>query len=441
MTSVECVTVGCKLNQFESELMREAIEEEIDPARGGQRGRAGRVCIVNTCTVTSKSDYRSRQAVRRAVKANPGALIIVTGCYAQRKPHEVSAIEGVDMVLGNAEKDLITEFIGLPREARPQVWVSPASEICRVAGRCLHRFGRYTRAFVKIQDGCNNRCSYCVVPSVRGPSRSKNSGEVVREIETLADSGYREVVLTGVHLGSYGQDLSPATSLPSLLARVAEVRGIERIRLSSVEPTDFTDSLIELMSDPSSRICPHVHVPLQSGDDRILASMRRPYGRTFYRNLIEKIAGAVPGCGIGVDVIVGYPTEDDEAFGNTCRLIEDLPVTYLHAFAFSEREGTPACALEPKVEPQAKRERSRAIREVGRQKAEAFRRSLVGATLRVLVLGTRAEGRATGLSGNYVRVSLKSDEQPNSIVPASVTGVTGFGVSAEVLSDLGSKEA
>jgi len=431
MTSIECVTVGCKLNQFETELMREAAREELGAAPDE---KARQICIVNTCTVTAKSDYRSRQAVRRAIKANPGALIVVTGCYAQRRPEEVAAIEGVDVVLGNAEKDRIADFVRLPKQARAQIWANPASEIRWRADRCLHRFGDYTRAFVKIQDGCNNCCSYCVVPSVRGRSRSKGADEVIREIEVLSDSGYREVVLTGVHLGSYGQDLRPATSLSCLLERIGEVPGVERIRLSSVEPTDFSDSLVELLSDPSSKICPHAHVPLQSGDDRILASMRRPYGSAFYRELIERIAQAVPRCGIGIDVIVGYPTEDEQAFGNTCKLIEDLPVSYLHAFAFSEREGTPACALEPKVEPQVKRRRSRAVRDLGRRKAEAFRRGLVGNTLRVLVLRSRTDGHATGLSGNYVRVTLDRDEPVNSIVSVKVTGVTNSGVSGEVLS-------
>lgn len=428
MKRVAFITVGCKLNQFETELMREAAltagYQSADPD-------AADVYVVNTCTVTSKSDYRSRQALRRAIKANPAALILATGCYAQRKPDEVAAIRGVDVVVGNAEKYEIEAFLGLSKGAAPLVRVTEAEALETIDGsRRLHQFGRYTRAFVKIQDGCDNRCTYCAVPLARGRSRSKDPEDVKREIETLTAEGYREIVLTGVHLGSYGKDLEACWSLADLVAALARVDGLARLRLSSIEPTDFTDDLIGLVADPTSKICPHVHVPLQSGDDRILALMGRPYSRARYRDLILKIAQQVPACGIGADVMVGFPTEDEAAFTSTYSLVSDLPITYLHTFAFSGREGTPACGLAGQVDAAAKKERSRIMRRLSKSKSNAFRASLVGASVGVLVLRTPSCGKSVGISGNYVEVFLDSPVAPNMLVSARVTGVVDRGVTA-----------
>ena len=452
--TVAFVTVGCKLNQFETEQMREL-------AQAGGYGtcpaeESADVYVINTCTVTSKSDYRSRQAVRRAVRSNPDALVIVTGCYAQVAPDDLARIEGVDVVLGNAEKDEILDFIDAGRarpggkwtaDAAPEVKVTPTAALGALkTGTRLKGFGRYTRAFVKIQDGCDNRCTYCAVPGARGRSRSKLPGEICSEIEVLAKEGFREVVLTGVHLGSYGKDLArsggpceprgaaasispsrsaggsgsagPAgkVSLAGLLKETAGVPGIERIRLSSVEPTDFTDQLIETMADPAIKIAPHVHVPLQSGDDGILKRMARPYDRARYATLIETIAGRLPRCGIGADVMVGFPGEDDRAFRNTCDLIEALPITYLHVFSYSPRPGTPAAVMDGQVKPEVKKERSRILRKLGREKSTHFRRSLLGHRLRVLVLETRARGGQIGLSGNYVKTYFEEPVGANTIL-------------------------
>lgn len=429
MKRVRFVTVGCKLNQFETELMREAAVGAGYQATGDDS--AADVYVVNTCTVTAKSDYRSRQALRRAIRANPGALIVATGCYAQRSPGDLAAIGGVDVIVGNAEKERIEGFLAMTKPARPLVSVACVESVGTIqCPRRLHGFGRYTRAFVKIQDGCDNHCTYCAVPLARGRSRSKHPHDVKREVETLTGAGYREIVLTGVHLGSYGKDLELPTSLVDLIGRLAEVQGLARLRLSSIEPTDFTDDLIAIMGDPAAKVCPHVHVPLQSGDDRILALMGRPYERAFYSDLILKIAGAVPGCGVGADVIVGFPSEDRAAFESTCRLIEALPITYLHAFAFSPRENTPAVGLGPQVDPAAKKERSSVIRALGKAKSEAFRASLVGKDMDVLVLGTRSGGRPVGLSGNYVKVSLDGDAAPNTLVSARILQVVEGGLLA-----------
>ncbi len=430
MKSVAYSTVGCKLNQFETEQMREALEASGYVSSG--RGAAADVYIINTCTVTHKSDYRSRQAIRRAVKANPDALIIVTGCYAQRRAQDIAAIPGVDVVVGNAGKAHIADYLDRPKQDGPLIDVSePDSRTDLCGERHITKFGSYTRAFVKIQDGCDQACSYCAVPSARGRSRSKPPAVVRREVEILAARGYREVVLTGVHLGRYGKDLEPRTGLVPLLEETASVEGLDRVRLSSVEPTDFTDDLIELIADPAAKICPHVHVPLQSGDDEVLRAMGRHYTRDAYAGLIVEIARRIPDCAIGLDVMVGFPGEDERAFRNSFDLIQSLPVTYLHCFSFSRRPGTRAFHLDGTVEPEEKKRRSRALRDLGARKNEDFRKSLVGKDLEALVLSSRCGGLPVALSGNYVRCLIHGAVRPNDLITARVGGVSESGVYAE----------
>lgn len=425
--SVAFVTVGCKLNQFETEQMRE-VAEDAGYVSTPATAKAD-VYVINTCTVTSKSDYRSRQAVRRALRLNPAATIIVTGCYAQLAAQQLAAIHGVDVITGNAEKDLIRQYLGMSKQPEPVIEVTDSSRTIELSStQRLHAFGNYTRAFVKIQDGCDNRCTYCAVPLARGRSRSKPVADVTAEIAVLVGRGYREIVLTGVHLGSYGRDLSPPISLAKLLEAIPPTGGLERIRLSSVEPTDFTEELIDMIADPGAGICPHVHVPLQSGDDRILRSMERHYSAAFYEDVIGRIADRVPCCGIGADVMVGFPGEDDRAFRNTYDLIAALPLTYLHVFAFSGRYDTPAAGMRPQVDPQTKKQRSRVLRELGRDKSYRFRNSLVGGDLDVLVLRALMDGKSTGLSGNYVRVLIETHTEPNTIASCCITGLQGQGV-------------
>jgi threonylcarbamoyladenosine tRNA methylthiotransferase MtaB len=431
MRSIAFVTIGCKLNQFETEQMREAVEETgHDTCLPTERAD---VYVINTCTVTHKSDYRSRQAIRRAVKVNPDATVVVTGCYAQLAADAIAEIGGVDAVIGNAEKDRIADYIGLDKQTRPVIEVSDSSALDRIdAHRRLHGFGKYTRAFVKIQDGCDNCCSYCAVPLARGQSRSKRWEDVAAEIDVLTGEGYKEIVLTGVHLGSYGRDLSPQDSLAALLKRIAARGGPERVRLSSIEPTDFSDELIDLMADPVMKICAHVHVPLQSGDDGVLTRMGRPYDRRFYSKLIQSIADRVELCGIGADVMVGFPGEDGDAFLNTQSLLRDLPVTYLHVFSFSPRYRTKASTMSGQVAPEDKKERSSILRRIGRQKSLEFRKSLVGKTLDILVLGSKRSGRVRGLSGNYVTAYLGESAPVNEIIPCRAMGVKDDGVRADL---------
>jgi len=430
MKSVAYSTVGCKLNQFETEQIREAMEAAGYASAG--RGAPAEVYVINTCTVTHKSDYRSRQAIRRAIKANPGALIVVTGCYAQRFPGEIANIPGVDVVVGNAGKAHIAELVGRSKREGRVIEVTEPEADCDLGGeRHLKRFGSYTRAFVKIQDGCDNRCAYCAVPLARGRSRSKLPETVREEIELLTGEGYKEVVLTGVHLGQYGKDLEPSIDLPGLLRNVARVENLKRLRLSSVEPNDFTDDLVDVMAEPAMKICPHVHVPLQSGDDGILGRMGRHYASSAYEEVILKIARRLPDCGIGLDVMVGFPGEDERAFRNSYDLIESLPVTYLHCFSFSRRPGTAAYDMDGLVEPGEKKRRSKALRELGSRKNAAFRESLVGKSLEALVLTRRQEGLLTALSGNYVRCVVDGGASPNDLMEVRVKAITHNGVLAD----------
>jgi threonylcarbamoyladenosine tRNA methylthiotransferase MtaB len=429
MGKITFMTVGCKLNQFETEQMRELAQREGLASADGNGSPD--VFVINTCTVTSKSDYRSRQAVRRAVRANPDALIVVTGCYAQRSPYDLAAIPGVDLVLGNEEKRNIGAYLKAGKPPNPRIEVGDIDRIATLPAHVrLHGFGGYTRAFVKIQDGCNNRCTYCAVPLARGPSRSKRPEDVRGEIEVLASAGFREIVLTGVHLGEYGKDLVPALTLAHLLRETSAIPGLERIRLSSVEPTDFSRDLVRTIADAGGKVCPHVHIPLQSGDDRILRRMGRPYSSSHYRDLVMRIAGAVPGCGIGADVMVGFPGEDDAAFENTRRLVEDLPITYLHVFAFSKRRGTPAAGFAGQVAPEIKKERSRVLRDLGQAKSLAFRETLAGKSLKVIVLGPKGARPATGLSGNYVRTYFRRPMPRGLLIKARVLGIEADGVVA-----------
>src|SRR5262245_15042679 len=302
--TVAFATLGCKLNQYDTTEVQALLEA------GGFRTvpfeTAAQVYVINTCTVTARADYSDRQAIRRAVARNPRAVVVVTGCYAQTNPDAIAAIPGVDIVLGTRDKYALPELLTQARKrARPLVQVSDVFAPGALPVIPLRRFTPgYTRAFVKVQDGCQHRCSFCIVPFARGASRSQPVEVVVEQVEGLVAAGYAEIVLTGVDLGHYGWDLTPRTTLAALVRRLVDLRGLARLRLSSVLPAYFTEELIELIVG-ERRICRHLHVPLQSGADRLLRAMRRPYTVAMYRALVERLAGAIPGLALGADVITG----------------------------------------------------------------------------------------------------------------------------------------
>lgn len=402
---VALVTLGCKVNQCDSAGMAQRLEQ-LGHTLVGFDAEAD-VCIVNTCTVTARTDFQSRQLIRRAARRNPSAPVIVTGCYAQVAPELLKALPNVRLVAGNVEKELIPGLVGALNGGPAEVRVRDIKKTGIFSGLTADRFPGRTRAFLKIQDGCNARCSYCIVPTARGPSRSMPPGDVLERVAALAGSGCREVVLTGVHLGAWGADLSPASGLPRLLRRIEEAGTVGRLRLSSIEPLEVTAELIACLRE-SAVLCPHVHIPLQSGDDRVLTAMGRHYDRRFFRDLVHRLADEIPGVAIGVDVMAGFPGEGDREFENTLELLSGLPAAYLHVFPYSERPGTKAAALPGKVEETLRARRAAELRALGLAKREAFAKRAVGSRQTVLVEGSRDRktGRLKGFTGNYIPVLL-----------------------------------
>jgi len=404
-------TLGCKVNRYESEALSERLQNL--GWKLAQREEEARMSVINTCAVTGKAAMQSRQAVRKAIRTHPDATVVVTGCYAQIAPEVFASMPDVDCVVGNRDKHRIPEICDYPGTLVPaKTWIQDLTAPFAFQDLPIARFGDRTRAFVKIQDGCNAFCSYCIVPYARGRSRSLVPDVVIHRVNQLGSQGYSEVVLCGIHVGRYGQDLTPKTSLASLLKTLDDSKGIARIRISSIEPMELTADLIKHLA-VSEHICPHLHIPLQSGDDDVLKTMHRPYTARAYRDLIHDIVATVPGVSVGVDVMAGFPGETDKAFQNTYRLIEDLPVAYLHVFPFSVREGTAAASLENRVPSQTIKERCEHLRALGQKKREAFRQGSVGSTHEVLVEGKRDKsfGFLTGFTNNYIPVVLEGNEE------------------------------
>jgi threonylcarbamoyladenosine tRNA methylthiotransferase MtaB len=407
MRRIAFVTLGCRLNQVDSQQLQTLAESRgfhTVPTEASPE-----VVVINTCTVTARAELSDRQAIRRARRANPGARIVVTGCWAQTSPAEVAALEGVDLVVGNADKDRLPALL----EGWPAIAASPRVEVSAAAAATLsavatrpHLNGR-ARAFVKVQDGCQHRCAFCVVPLARGHSRSLDPAAIEERVRVLVEGGHPEVVLTGIDLGHYGADLAPRTRLAALLARLVQVRGLRWLRLSSMLPAYFTDEVLEIVGG-SPVIAPHFHVPLQSGSDRILRRMRRPYTVATYRRVIERLVGAIPRLGLGADVIAGFPGETAAEFAETRALVEALPFSYLHVFPYSARRGTEAARLPGRVDAATVAERARVLREVAAAHGRRFRAELVGRSEDALVLETpdRASGHLVGLTGNYVEVTF-----------------------------------
>jgi threonylcarbamoyladenosine tRNA methylthiotransferase MtaB len=367
--------------------------------------------------------------VRQAIRANPKARIIVTGCYAQTAADELNKIKGVDFVIGHSQKHEIASKFSASKKPEGTSTVSLCSEILTD-----HRFHQYsqaaygtrTRPFLKIQDGCDAFCSYCIVPYARGPSRSMPLADVLEHVQQLGSNGYHEAVLTGVHLGNYGLDLKPKTSLYELLCQIDETDLISRVRLSSVEPLELSNDIIKLVST-SPRFCRHFHIPLQSGDDDILKKMRRPYTRNYVHDLVLKINNRMPEAAVGVDILVGFPGETAEAFENTYNLIQALPVAYLHVFPFSARPGTPASKFTEKVPSEVIKRRCERMRRIGAAKRKMFYQKFRGQTLEVLIEETadHPAGLLKGVSSNYVPVLIAArQEHINTLVRVKIDEIT-----------------
>ena len=442
MKTFTIITLGCKVNHYESDDLAGQLERY--GWRPAETGSAADLIVVNTCTVTGKASMQSRQALRQAVKSSPSARIVATGCYAQTEPAALQGIAGIHYIVGHADKHRIPAMI---MSADGFSSAAP-STICRDVSRKMvfHPperpvFGGRTRQFLKIQDGCDTFCTYCIVPYARGRSRSMAPDDVLAHLRQLATAGCKEVVLTGIHLGCYGTDRHPKTSLLELMQRIIDTRPMPRVRLSSIEPHELTEDIIDRVAG-SDVFCPHFHIPLQSGDDGILHRMHRPYTRAFFTGLLASIHRRLPHAAIGVDILAGFPGETEAAFDQTRTVIETLPVSYLHVFPYSSRPGTPASRYPDKVPDPVIKERCRIMRRIGEENRRQFYEKAVGKTLDVLVEDTRdaATGLLKGFSANYVPVHLGGgDDLKNTIVAVRIDACRTDGSVSGTLSTGGLK--
>jgi len=482
---------GCRATQADgAAIERQFLDQGLRPVPDSAEAD---IVVINTCTVTAQADRDARAAIRRLYRQNPERQIIVTGCYAQRAPQEVAALPGVSRVIGNSHKHELaklirqTSFVPLSELAKERVFVSDIfAHTELLAAPVFDSANQRTRPNLKVQDGCDNRCSFCIIPSVRGHSRSLPLAEVIREVNALVEAGYREVVISGINLGRWGRDLhdprrdsrprlsgraqlagaltgaketvpysfaSDTTELSSaarsyrfenLIHAILAQTPLEKLRISSVEPMDWSNQLIALMAE-STRIAKHAHVPLQSGSDSVLRRMHRRYRPWHYREKIEKIRAAMPTAAIGADVMVGFPAETDAEFEDTRRIIEELPFTYLHVFTYSARPGTPAAALPNQTPLHVARERNRILRDLAGEKHGLFMRSFIGKTIEAITLNTHVGTAALGgpaeqssaegfqpsstftsaLADNYLKLRLHGYHQPNHWISAKIASVDG----------------
>lgn len=411
-------TLGCKVNQYESALLAQKLyskEYSIVPFSS-----FADIYIINTCTVTARADFQSRQLIRRALKNNENAKIIITGCYAQISPEDILKVNGALIILGNKQKNIIPDIIENDENIISENYNKNTSIYSGADHIQLNKFMGHTRAFLKIQDGCDSFCSYCIIPYARGEKKSMPPELAINSIKNFIANGYREIVLTGIHLGAYGQDLLPLTNLSALLEKITKINSAARFRLSSIEPIEITNDILCLLKT-NDIFCPHLHIPLQSGDDNILCLMKRNYDSSFYRDLIEKITSLLDNVAIGVDVIVGFPGEGEKEFKNTYRFLQNLPIAYLHVFPYSERPLTAASKLSPKIPVKTVKERSLLLRELSAKKREAFASRFLGKKLLVLVEKSKDNktGLFKGFSENYITVLLENGDTSliNKIVP------------------------
>ncbi len=422
---VAITTLGCKVNQYDTAVIERRFDE-----RGWSRvgfDDTADAYVVNSCTVTDRADADARRLARRARRKNPDARVVMTGCYAQTSPDEVSALGEVDYVVGLGRlDDLLSAVEG---ELEQRAVVSDLRHAEEVATLGISTFSGRSRAFVKVQEGCNLFCTYCIVPVARGRSRSVSPRTVIDEIERLAARGYREVVLTGVHLGGYGDDLTPAMDLAGLLECIAERRPPLRVRISSIDPPEITERLLDVVSD-GSLFCPHFHVPLQAGDDDILERMGRQYTAEEAARALGRLRERIPEVCIGTDMITGFPAETEEQFARSLRYLEDLEMSYLHVFPYSVRRATSAAKRWEPLEDSLVHERAREMRRLDGRLRQAYQDPFIGRSVRVLFEGAGTEGRLTGYSENYLPISCSADAEQserlsNRVVPVEVVGRAG----------------
>jgi len=400
---VAFITLGCKVNQFETEVVEGLFRE-----RGYETvnfSSIAEVYVINTCSVTHLGEKKSRQLIRRAVRTNPGAIVVVTGCYAQVSSQEIAEIEGVDIVIGTQERnrivDAVEEFSGLQEKQNLVTDIMKADHFEDIP---LLMAPDRTRAFLKIQEGCDNFCSYCIIPYARGPLRSRPLASVIHEAGKLLHAGFKEIVLTGIHLGSFGRDLGDHTTLTDALRAVLSFPNSFRLRLGSIESLEISSDLIHLLQT-DSRLCKHLHLPLQAGDDSILAAMNRQYATAEYGQLVRRIVEEVPDIAISTDIIVGFPGETEEMHENALRFVENMNFSRMHIFPYSRRHGTPAASFPQQVPETVKKRRLLAMQQLAERKSREFAARFIGKRVEVLLETVTAKG-AEGLTEQYLRVYI-----------------------------------
>lgn len=433
MPTVAFSTLGCKVNQYETEALTELFRRRGYRVVDGQQ--EADIFVINTCAVTAQAVAKSRHQIRHAIKLNPQAKVVVTGCFAQLEAEKIMEIPGVSLVVGTQDRAKIVAMLDEMDFVEPNNAVREHLKGLAFEDLSISEFSNHTRAMLKIQEGCQNFCSYCIIPYARGPERSRPMDSVLAEAERLAQAGYREVVLTGIHLSSYGRDLDPPTDLTALLRAIAQVDGIERIRLSSVEPTDITDQMVELFAR-ERKLCPHLHIPLQSGEDEILRRMNRRYRTGEYRQLVAHLRAGIPDIAITTDVIVGFPGETEGQFEQLYAFVEEMAFSRLHVFRYSPRQGTPAANYAHPVPKVVQEERSERLRRLGERMAREYHQRFVGRSLSVLFeQESERAGVWTGYTGNYIRVSvsLPNDKARSGLIlPVLLTGADAEGAMGQL---------
>ncbi len=430
---VAFTTLGCRTNQNDTAEMQTLLKQEGFTIVNSQE--TADIYVVNSCTVTSKSDQSSRAAVKKSLAINEDALVVFTGCYGQTHPEEVSKLDGLDILLGNANKLDIAKIIQrrLSKEdskknslQSPLVYMEDIKEKWDFQPIPVSDFHGKTKAFIKVQTGCDEACSFCTVVHARGRSISDSRKNIINNVKHAISSGYKEITLTGINLGTYGRDLSPPENFSSLVREIVELDGNFRVRLSSINPMEIDEDLIELMAK-SEKLCPYFHIPLQSGDDYILKQMKRNYNSKEYRKTIDRILNKIPNPGLGADIIVGFPGESENMFKNTYQLIEDIPFSYLHVFSYSPRRGTTAYSLKNDVQNKTKKERNKILSQLGQKKSLDFRKSFLNKTVSLLVESSRdpETNLLKGHSENYIPIFLSGENDlMNNIISVNVQHVT-----------------
>lgn len=433
MKKVAFHTLGCKVNQYETEAVASLFRKEGFEIE--EFSKKADVYVINTCTVTHLGERKSRQMIRRAKRLNKDAVVVVMGCYAQTSPGEVTAIDGVDLVIGTKDRDKVVRYVQeFWDKGKPLNLVQDIMQVEEFEELSIVEQEARTRAFIKIQEGCNNFCTYCIIPYARGPVRSRKSGSVIREAKRLIEQGFQEIVLTGIHIGAYGRDFDNGYGLGELVTELADLPGLKRLRLGSLEPEDVTLQLIGAMAS-NPVICRHLHLPLQSGDDHILEKMKRRYNTHEYARLVDSIRTMVDGVAITTDIIVGFPGETDEHFNNTYQYVEALRFSKLHVFKYSQRKGTPAATFEGQVPAQVKEERSTNLIKLGKALSKDFAMQFIDQEVEVLVEQEVKDkpGFWEGFADNYLSVAFPgSEEMKGKFVRVKLKEVIGEYIYGEI---------